>query len=457
MNGKYEVRRLTPFRIISFGIGNAGISIVNFVVQSWLFYFLVPGTGRVLIPAAYIGAVLMFGRVVDAVADPLIGNWSDRLRSKHGRRMPFLIFSALPLSLNLFLLFYEPVYGDSLMMKIILLAALLGSFYFLFTAFAAPYYGMIPDLSGERKDRVNLSTSAAVFNLLGTGIALVGAPMLIEQFTGGTGFEGFAFVPSMAILSVLALVAFLVCIVGMFPLRNRGSGAVESNLLASLKMVVKNKPFLIYLFGMNIFWGGFFIINVSIPYYVTVLMKKPIGFQSVAMGLTFGVAFLSFPFINLLMKRFGNRLVAIGCSGMLGVLLIFIYFIPDSPFGLSPQTFGLMLMGFSGLPIAGIFVLPQAMIAELSDFTMPDGSKPGEAIYFGVQGLVMKFFIGIVSLVTSLLYQFFGNTPQNPLGILLTGPIVSIFALFAVIMFLFYPDDRKGLFNSDVVAMDVKI
>ncbi len=439
--------RLSTPRVILFGSGNAGINLVNILVQTWLFYFLDPGTGRTLIPAAYIGSILMFGRIIDAVSDPIIGNWSDRLRSKHGRRIPFLALSALPLILISFLIFFEPSYAGSMTLRVIVLALLLGLFYILFTAFAAPYLGMIPDLSPARDDRVNLSTSSAVFNLMGTAIALIAMPLLLEFFAREKGtFDGMAFIPSTAIIALLALGTFVLTIVGVFPYRNRGEGPTENNILESMKMVFKNRPFMVYLFGMNIFWGGFFIVNVSVPYYVTVLMGKTIGFQSTALGITFGVAAVSFPLINLMLKHLGNRLVSVITSAVMTVALIFIFFVPNPPLGLSPAVFGMILMGITGFPISALFILPQSMIAELSDFRLPDGSKPGEAIYFGVQGLVLKFFVGVSSLVASILFDVFGNTVERPLGIQLTGPVVSSFALFALILFLFfYPDDRKGL------------
>ncbi len=434
-----------------FGFGHTGIAIVNIVVQTWILFFFAPGQGRELIPAAVIGSILFFGRIVDAVADPLIGNWSDRLQSKNGRRMPFLIYSSLPLALIMFLIFFEPIFQFVPILRIIILSILLGLFYFLFTAFASPYLGMIPDLSPHRKDRANLSTSVAIFNLIGTGLALIGAPVLIQYFSPQKkGFFAEAYIPAMGILAGVAFFSFVVLIIGMFPLRHRGETAVSTTMFQSVKQVFRNKPFVLYLFGMNIYWGSFFIINVSVPYYVTVLMGKEIGFQSLALGITFGVAAISFPIVNKLIKVLGNRLVAMYASGVMAVTIFLVYFIPNAPFGLAPDVFGIILMGLAGFPIAVLFIVPNAMVAELSDYRLPDGSKPGEAIYFGVQGLFMKFFIGLVAVLTSLLFDIFGKSPDNPLGIQLTGPLVSIFAVISMAILYFYPDDRLGLFKKEV-------
>src|SRR5688572_26553002 len=44
---------------------------------------------------AQVGAVLMLGRIWDAVLNPLVGTWSDNTRSRWGRRRPWLIAGAV--------------------------------------------------------------------------------------------------------------------------------------------------------------------------------------------------------------------------------------------------------------------------------------------------------------------------------------------------------------------------
>ncbi|HBO12228.1 MAG TPA: sugar transporter, partial [Halieaceae bacterium] len=46
------------------------------------------------------GAVIAISLVWDALSDPLTGVLSDRLRSRHGRRHPFMVASILPIGLG---------------------------------------------------------------------------------------------------------------------------------------------------------------------------------------------------------------------------------------------------------------------------------------------------------------------------------------------------------------------
>ena len=431
-----------------YGIGNTGLAIVNIVVQTWLIYFFAPPEGRVLLPATLVGSIWFFGRIVDAVADPLVSNWTDRLSSPLGRRLPFLFLTSLPLAAVMFLLFFEPLFSGPAVLSGIVLAVLLGLFYFLFTAYAVPYLALIPDLSAERAGRLNLSTSSALFNLVGTAAAMILCGMLLGIF-GGSGFSAKAFVPVMLIMAGAAFLTFILTPAGLLKYRREGASSTSLNVFSAMRTVFKNKAFLIYVFGMNVFWGGFIIINVSVPYYVTTLMGESADFTSIALGCTLGVALLFFAVIGWAARRFGNRKVMLVCCLILTAVLTLIFFIPKGLFGLSPKTSGLILMALAGAPISGLFILPNVMVAELSDFVLPDGTKPGEAIYFGVQGVINKFVIGVVTLFTGFLFDTFGATAAENFGVRLTGPIGGAFALFAFFMFLKYPEDRK---KSDLVT-----
>ncbi len=46
------------------------------------------------IPLALLGAILLATRILDAVIDPFIGYWSDRTRSRFGRREPWMVAGA---------------------------------------------------------------------------------------------------------------------------------------------------------------------------------------------------------------------------------------------------------------------------------------------------------------------------------------------------------------------------
>ena len=60
------------------------------------------------LPAATVGFAIMIALIVDAIADPVIGRLSDGLRSRWGRRHPFMLGAALPIAISYYFLWNPP-------------------------------------------------------------------------------------------------------------------------------------------------------------------------------------------------------------------------------------------------------------------------------------------------------------------------------------------------------------
>ena len=79
----------------------------------------------------FIAAVLVVGRFIEAFDDPIIGWWSDKTRSRWGRRLPFVLlgtpFWAVLFSLLWFTPSGDPSYTNAIYMFIALELFFLGS------------------------------------------------------------------------------------------------------------------------------------------------------------------------------------------------------------------------------------------------------------------------------------------------------------------------------------------
>ena len=89
----------------AFGLGSSAESIVNTTTSAFLMLFY--NQVRGLDPAS-IGIALAIGLAANAVFDPLIGSWSDRTRTRWGRRHPFMFASILPAAMLFWGLFNPP-------------------------------------------------------------------------------------------------------------------------------------------------------------------------------------------------------------------------------------------------------------------------------------------------------------------------------------------------------------
>ncbi len=96
--------RRTSLKLL-YGVGSVayGVKDNGFQVLLLLFYNQALG-----LDARLAGLAIMAALLVDALVDPMIGYWSDRLRSPWGRRHPFMYAAAVPVALSYLLLFSPP-------------------------------------------------------------------------------------------------------------------------------------------------------------------------------------------------------------------------------------------------------------------------------------------------------------------------------------------------------------
>ncbi len=427
-----QVKQLPLWGKIIYGAGSGGFSLIDRVLITWLFYYYItsPLEGvEALMPPFAFGIIMFLGRAIDAVADPVIARWSDNHQGKMGRRLPFMLFSGVAYAAVFIALFYPPIAENS-PLNSVFLAVMLGLYFTLFTAYVGPYLALLPELARTARDRVDLATFRAVFMLLGVGIALIGSGILIGMF----GFHGMVW-----ILAALGLILLYL------PMLIKEKDYAEAKpatlgLLEAVKTTFRNRPFVIYLIGNVTFWLGFNIITLNLPLYVTILMGGTEDDTSIYFGLAFVVALIFFPVVNILSKKIGLKAVMMFALVAFLVLLPLFYFLGQPVFSLTPEVFGYILMGLAGLPLAVIFIVPDAIVAEVSDLEIKLSGQRREAMYFGAQGFILKLAMGLSTVITSALLQFFGSTAAEPLGIQLTGPVSAVFILVGVIVFTRYPE-----------------
>ncbi|MEW5785025.1 MAG: MFS transporter [Bacillota bacterium] len=427
-----------------YGIGSGGFGLIDRVLITYLLYYYVikPIRGdEMLVSAIAFGVIMFLGRVVDAVADPVIARWSDNFNGRLGRRIPFMLYSGVLYIAVFVALFYPPVAGTSVVNSIYL-TLMLGLYFAFFTAYVCPYLALLPELARSNRDRVDLATSKALFSIIGVAVAFIVGALLV----GAIGPRGMVWV-----IAALGLVMMYL------PMLIKEKEYAESKpatlgLVDALKTTFRNRPFVIYLIGNVTFWLGFNIITLNIPGYVEVLLGKPEEDIALYFGAVLGVAFVCFPLINMLCKKFGLKAIMMGSLVFFAVILPFIYFLGRPMFSLSPETFALVLMALMGLPVAAIFVVPDAIVAAVSDLEEKLSGQRREAMYFGAQGFVMKLALGVSTIITGGLLQYFGSTTAMPLGIQLTGPVSSCFILIGIIAFARYPEHEVTLYQHESVG-----
>ncbi|OUM97720.1 MAG: hypothetical protein BAA04_08375 [Firmicutes bacterium ZCTH02-B6] len=418
---------------LRYGAGYAGIAIVTQTVLVWLAYFYAPPAEAglpALLPIAWVGTAMLVGRVVDAVSDPLVAAWSDATRSRLGRRRPFMLLGALPLAVSFMLLWWPPAGWEAGTLAAYL-GIMVSLFLLFFTVYTAPYLALLPELGRTRPERVALATWQAVFQIFGLAIAMVGSGFIVEQF--GFGGMGVA-------LGALALLTFLITALGV----RETPGDIHTpapGVSESVVLTLRNRPYLHYVFSHVLFWIGFNAVVVAAPYFVTVMMGGAEADASVALALTFAVAVACFPFIGRVSSRWGLKWTMNVCMLALAIALLLWGLVGRWPVPLGTFAQGLVVFAVAGLGVAGLFVLPNAMVAEVADYDERLHGMRREAMFFGVQGFLVKTAMGLSSFGTTWLLETCGYTGERAEGLVLIGPLAAAFVLAGMAVLAGYRED----------------
>lgn len=148
---------------IAYGIGGAAGGIKNngFDYVLLLFYSQVLGLSAVLVAAA-----LWIALIFDAVSDPVVGYWSDNLKSKIGRRHPFMYAAMVPVALGYFFVWNPPegLVGMGLFGWLLTLTIFVRLMY---TLYEVPNHALAAELSQDYDARTSLMSFRYFFAWIG--------------------------------------------------------------------------------------------------------------------------------------------------------------------------------------------------------------------------------------------------------------------------------------------------
>lgn len=155
-------RTLYGYGLGSIASGVAGQALSTSIVSQFL--FLVVG-----MPALLVGAAVLSSQIVDAIVDPLLGLWSDRVRSPWGRRHPFMYASALPCAVAFYALWHPPaaLRGTALFAYVL---AVLVVVRFFTAMYEIPSAALAPELSTDYNLRTRLFAVRSYFGTIAGGM-----------------------------------------------------------------------------------------------------------------------------------------------------------------------------------------------------------------------------------------------------------------------------------------------
>ncbi len=153
--GGLQTKLFYGFGSVAYGVKNGG-----FGALLMLYYNQIIG-----MPAQLVGTAIFIALVIDAFADPLVGQISDNLRTRWGRRHPFMYASAIPVGLSYYFLWSPPALSqDGMFLYLIVIAVIVRTF---ITMFEIPNSAMIAEVTTDYDQRTSFLSYRYFFGVLG--------------------------------------------------------------------------------------------------------------------------------------------------------------------------------------------------------------------------------------------------------------------------------------------------
>jgi glycoside/pentoside/hexuronide:cation symporter, GPH family len=378
------------------------------------------------------------GRLVDAVYDPFIAQFSDRSKHPKGRRIPIMKWAILPSLLFCFLVFY-PVNGTESTTNVVWLALMLIGFYVASTTYIIPYNALLPELAGTSEAKVRLATWQSVGYVFGIGIAsnafnLTDVFMDVMHISrlGALQWTVFCFAALAALFMYIPVLA-----INEKQWCEGKPSAIP--MKKALRQTLTNRNFLLFIVADFSYFIAVTIITSGLVFFVTILLRLPESIGNKLMITMVLVSFLFYPIVNILARKVGKKIVVLFSLGLLSLIFLGVYSLGKWNLDPKVQIFG--LIAFAAIPLASLNILPNALLAEIIRKDSEDTGENKEAIYFAVR----YFFVKIAQTIGIALFSMFllyGKEVGNDFGIRMNGLLGFGLCVLATVIFLAFNEKK---------------
>jgi len=403
-----------------------------------------------------VGLALTLMRIWDAIVDPVIGWLSDNLRSKWGRRRPFILIAGILSGLALPMLFFiSPSWvgikflGVSVVFWYMVISTLV--YIPIISAFTVPYYSLSNEMSPDYEER----TSIMSYRSIAQKVAEVGnffafkfttlAWFLIPE----TGKQN-ALLAMRVYTAILGLIMAIFAIIIFFRVKERYYEKIVVNIkekvsiLSSYGETLKNKPF-----RQMIIMGVAFALGTSmvggLGYYVTRFYVA--GGNEIAgnnwqswMGLAFMLGgVIGVPTLAALSHRIGKRKAAVVacCIGICGYGGSWFLYTPNI---IWLQTVASCLMGMCA---ASLWMLHSSIGADIVDYDELNTHERREGSFTACASYILKlgnslgyFFTGLILSAAGFTWKLTVQAPSTIFWIRISLAFVPIVGLIVAIIFV---------------------
>ena len=428
---------LLPLRTkLTYGFGSVAYGIKDNGFATFLLFYYNQVIG---LRADLVSLAIALALIADAFIDPMVGHFSDRTRTKIGRRHPWLYASVFPIAIAWIALWHPPSLNEWQTFGYLFVIAMLVRM--AFSAYEVPALALLPELSRDYHDRTAIMRFRFLFGW-GGGLAIMFLAYAIflvptpEYANGQLNREGYS---QYALLgAVVMIVAALTAAIGtqkriVANYNNANSQPETSEGLGEIREAFKYRPFMLLMFaGVFAFTNQWLIFALAI-YLFTHVWEFTQGQFSLYSAMLFIAAITAFLIVTPISKRLGKAKAASLLTILalvLGTLPYWLRIIGAFPEPGDPLMLPILLACFvagTGASISAM-ILTLSMIADVSDHYEYEMGRKTEGLFSSGMFFMQKIVNGVGILLSGLIIAAVG-LPAGAAAGTVDGDIVDNLAL----------------------------
>ena len=382
-------------------------------------YILLPNfyAGELGLGLAAVGLILLLARVWDVFSDPLVGQLSDRVDTRFGRRRPWVVAGTPLVMIAVWFLFVPPDGAGAAHLLVWSLVLYTG-----WTMMILPLTAWGAELSGDYNERSRIAAFRETAIILGTLLAL-GLPIL---FGGG---QSPAAGPSLALTAGMVIVLLPLSVIALLILTPEPAPRIRARitLRRGLAVLRGNRPFrrLIAAYLINGVANG--LPATMFVLYVSNVLQAPK--QAAALLLVYFLAgILAVPVWLKLSYRFGKH--RIWCWAMIWASAIFAA-VPL--LGAGDLWWFVAVCVLTGISLGADLVLPSSMQADVVDLDTEESGDQRTGLYFALWGMVTKLALALAVGLAFPLLDLSGFVDGADNAALALWTLIALYGLAPVI------------------------
>lgn len=454
-----SVSRIPKWIKIVYGTGDWGRASFNTLRQIFYAIFLTDVVG---IDPRLASIATLIAIIWDAINDPLVGALSDNVRTRWGRRRPFLLVFSIPFALAFILMWWAPPWHSQVLLTLHVTLAFMVSDT-IQTLITVPYLSLTPEMASEYDERTSLTSYRMFFNLVASLVTAVAAPTIVDA-TMKAGFsaqQGYLTVA--ALFGILAVIPFIVLFLVVRERELPPAVAQDTHTFKqTLTILWNNTPFR-YATGIYVLnWVAFDVVSLMLPYFLLYWVARGdmlakvnlfgirLSLESAVLGIMLLTATLALPFWNWLAHKMSKRAAYIIGMSFWIVVEVCVLFI-------QPHQINLMLIFsfLAGLSVSTAHVMPEAIFPDVIDWDELRTNTRREGMYYGAINFIRKLSSALATFLSLQVLGWVGyqSPPETASQFMqadvtvtairvMTGPVIAILLVVAIIIARAYPLTR---------------